>query len=117
VTAPEHSGLPLADYDHLPAAAVGQRIRSLTTDQLSRLLDYERGHADRPAVTQVMRARIAELEAGAAPSGGEHQGGPDRPEPPSAGSPARPQAAGPPSFPPPHGNPAQPGKPKADRRP
>lgn len=116
MTAPEHSELPLRDYDHLPAAAVGQRIRSLTPDQLGRLLDYERAHANRPAVTQVMRTRMAELDAGAAPSGGGGQDGPDRPEPSPAGSPAGPETAGPASFPPPHGNPAQPARPKADRQ-
>ena len=46
---------------------------------------------------------------------GEQQSGPDWPEPPSGGSPVRPETAGPAAHPPPHGNLAQPGKPKADR--
>lgn len=49
MTAHEHSSLPLRDYDHLPLSAVGQRIRSLTAQQLGELLDYERRHANRPA--------------------------------------------------------------------
>lgn len=116
MSVPEHSDLPLRDYDHLPAAAVSQRIRSLTADQLGTVLDYEQAHANRPAIVQAMRSRLAELADGAAPSGGTGQGGPDRPEPASAGSPVGPETAGPPSNPPPHGEPAQPARPKADRQ-
>lgn len=116
MTAPEHSSLPLPDYDHLPVSAVGQRIRTLTADQLGELLAYERAHANRPAVTQLMRTRQEELERGATPSGGGQQPGPDYPDPPSGGPAAGPQTAGPPSFPPPHGAPDQPARPKADRQ-
>jgi hypothetical protein len=116
MTAHEHSSLPLRDYDHLPLSAVGQRTRSLTAQQLGELLDYERGHANRPAVVQLMRDRLAELDAGAAPSGGSEQAGPDWPEPPSAGSAAGPRKTAPPAFPPPHGTPDQPARPKADRQ-
>jgi hypothetical protein len=115
-TDPAHSDLPLRDYDHLPASAVGQRIRSLTSDQLDQLLDYERAHADRPAVTQVMRTRLAELEDGAVPSSGGQQAGPDWPEPPAGRQAAGPETTGPPSSPPPHGEPAQPARPKANRQ-
>jgi hypothetical protein len=114
--APEHSSLPLRDYDHLPAAAVAQRIRSLTADELGQLLEYEQAHANRLAVTQVLRARMAELEAGAAPSGGGQQAGPEWPEPPAGGSPVGPQTAAPPVSPPPHGNPAQPARPKGNKQ-
>lgn len=116
MTAPEHSSLPLRDYDHLPTSAVAQRIRSLSAEELGQLLRYEREHADRLAVVQIIQARLAELEAGASPSGGSQQTGPDRPEPPSGGSPVTPATTGPPSFPPPHGTPDQPARPKADRQ-
>jgi hypothetical protein len=118
VAAPEHSELPLRDYDHLPVSAVAQRIRSLTSDELGQLLDYERAHAARPAVEQVMRTRLAELRAGAEPTGGRRQTGPDWPEPAAARRPpnSEPTAAGPPSFPPPHGTPDQPARPKADKQ-
>lgn len=118
MTAHEHSDLPLRDYDHLPVPAVAQRIRSLTGDQLGQLLDYERAHAGRPAVVQVMRARLAELRAGAEPAGGSQQAGPDWPRSAAAERPAdsAPAPGGPPSFPPPHGNPAQPAKPKANKQ-
>lgn len=77
MTAPEHDDLPLRDYDHLPLSAVAQRIRSLTVDQIGQLLDYEHAHAARPAVEQLMQVRRAELRAGAEPTGGREQTGPD----------------------------------------
>jgi len=118
VSAPEHNDLPLRDYDHLPLSAVAQRIRSLAADQVGQLLDYERAHAARPAVEQLMQVRRAELRAGAEPTGGREQTGPDWPEPAPERRPAdsEPTAAGPPSFPPPHGTPAQPAKPKANKQ-
>jgi len=110
VTSPEHDDLPLRDYDHLPLSAVAQRMRSLTADQIGQLLDYERAHAARPAVEQLMQVRRAELLAGAEPTGGREQTGPDWPESAAARRPADSgqTTAGPPSFPPPHGTPAQP---------
>ena len=118
MTAPQHNDLPLRDYDHLPLSAVAQRIRSLTADQIGQLLDYERAHAARPAVEQLMQVRQAELRAGAEPTGGREQTGPDWPEPAAERRPAdsAPTAEGPPSFPPPHGIPAQPAKPKANKQ-
>lgn len=118
MTGPEHSDLPLRDYDHLPVSAVAQRIRSLTGDELGQLLDYERAHAGRPAVVQTMQARLAELRDGAEPTAGRQQGGPDRPESAATQRPAdsAPTAEGPPAFPPPHGTPDQPAKPKADKQ-
>lgn len=116
MTAPAHDDLPLRDYDHLPVPAVGQRIRSLTADQVGTLLDYERAHADRPAVTRVLQARLGELREGAEPSGGAGQSGPDYPEAARGTSAAGPETSGPPAAPPPHGLPAQPARPKGDRQ-
>ena len=116
MTVPEHSSLPLRDYDHLPLSALGQRIRALTADEVSQLCDYEREHANRPAVMQIFQARLSELAAGEQPSGGRQQEGPEWPQPASAGSPVGPQTTAPPSFPPPHGTPDQPARPKADRQ-
>jgi hypothetical protein len=33
----------------LPTSSLQHRIRSLSADELERVLDYERGHADRPS--------------------------------------------------------------------
>lgn len=65
---------------------------------------------------QIFEARLAELAAGAAPSGGRAQDGPEWPEPARGGSPASPATAGPPVSPPPHGTPGQPAKPKGNRQ-
>jgi hypothetical protein len=116
LTGPDRGSLPLRDYDHLPAGALTQRIRSLSADELVVLLQYESAHANRPAVIQAMRARLNELDEGAEPSGGSEQSGPDWPEGSAPPPPARPETTGPPSFPPPHGEPAQPARPKANRQ-
>jgi hypothetical protein len=116
MTAPGHDSLPLRDYDHLPLAALGHRIRSLTGGQIRQLLRYEREHANRPAAVRIFQARLAELEAGQTPSPGGQQAGPEWPEPASAGPAAGPATTAPPSSPPPHGTPAQPARPKGNRQ-
>ena len=109
------STLPLPDYDHLPLGALGSRVRSLTAEEVEELLAYERAHADRLPVTEVLTARLEQLEAGAQPT----QGDPAalRPEQAEghAGSPVSPATSPQPSSPPPHGTPDQRGKPKGDR--
>lgn len=116
MTARDHRSLPLHDYDHLPLSSLAQRIRSLTADEINQLLAYEREHANRPAAIKIFQNRLAELAAGESPTAGRQQSGPDWPEPPARGSQVRPETAGPPVFPPPHGVPAQPAKPKGNRR-
>ena len=74
---PEPGELPLRDFDTMPVETVGQRIRPLTREEVRQLLDYEWAHACRPAVTQVILARLAELDAGAAGSGGSRPDGPE----------------------------------------
>jgi hypothetical protein len=116
VTVPDHKHLPLHDYDHLPLPSLAQRIRSLTAEEIEQLLAYERAHGNRRPAIEVMEHRLAELAAGAQPTPGGEQSGPDYPPPPHGDSPVRPQTAGPPASPPPHGVPAQPAKPKGDRQ-
>ncbi|MBO0784811.1 MAG: hypothetical protein J2P33_01935 [Actinobacteria bacterium] len=116
MTAPEHSSLPLRDYDHLPLPALGHRIRPLTADEIGQLLAYEREHANRPAAMQVFQARLDELAAGETPSQGRRQDGPEWPEPASGGPGPGPATTGPPAFPSPHGTPDQPARQKADRQ-
>ena len=70
VPAGSRNDLPLPDYDHLPLAALIQRIRSLDVEQLKALDAYEREHGNRLPVTEAFRVRLAELEAGAEPSAG-----------------------------------------------
>src|SRR5205085_6749767 len=68
--APVTADLPLPDYDDLTTQGIGHRIRQLDRSGVEVLLAYEATHANRPAVVLLMRTRLAELEAGAKPSGG-----------------------------------------------
>jgi hypothetical protein len=101
---------PVPDYDGLRVGEIGHRIRALTPQELAALLRYERQHADRAGVVQLIRARQAALDGGQPSPGGR---GPAAPEGTSEGSAATP---GPPLSPPPHGTPHQSGKPKGDHR-
>ncbi|MER8156396.1 hypothetical protein [Streptomyces sp. NPDC094472] len=107
-----HDDLPLADYDHLPLGSLRHRIRALTEERLRKLLEYERSHADRRPVVEVVTARLRQLERGATPSPGEPGAEPlpERRDPPRGGSPVTPQTAAEPSPPPRHGHPGHPGE-------
>ncbi|MET8244376.1 hypothetical protein ABZV31_08025 [Streptomyces sp. NPDC005202] len=109
------SSLPLPDYDHLPLGALESRVRSLTVEEVEELLAFERTHADRLPVTEVLTSRLEQLQSGAQPT----QGNPAalRPEQAGshAGSPVTPATSPQPFSPPPHGTPDQRGKPKGDR--
>ncbi|GGV81718.1 hypothetical protein [Streptomyces griseoloalbus] len=112
---PARNTLPLPDYDHLPLGGLESRVRSLSADEVEELLAYERSHADRVPVTELLTARLEQLRGGAEPTSGD----PDalRPEQGTgrAGSPVSPATSPQPFGPPPHGTPDQRGKPKGDR--
>lgn len=114
--ADDRDTLPLPDYDHLPLGALESRVRSLTVEQVEELLAYERTHADRLPVTEVLTARLEQLQAGAEPTRGDPAA--LRPEQGEsrAGSPVTPVTSPDPFGAPPHGTPDQRGKPKGDRR-
>jgi|SRR5215207_3259193 len=108
----EHAALPLPDFDHLPFSSLAARIRSLDAQQLEQLIGYERNHAERIAVLQVLEERLADLRSGAQPTSGD----------PNA---LRPEVAGPPNAdsrvgadpgpalnPPSHGDPTNPAQPR-----
>jgi hypothetical protein len=109
------STLPLPDYDHLPIGSLESRVRSLTAAEVEELLAYERTHADRLPVTELLTSRLEQLEAGAEPTSGDP--GALRPEQSQqhTGSPVSPATSPQPHSPPPHGTPDQRGKPKGDR--
>ncbi|MER5217314.1 hypothetical protein ABT063_44020 [Streptomyces sp. NPDC002838] len=113
---PGRNTLPLPDYDHLPIGGLESRVRSLNTEEVEELLAYERTHADRVPVTELLTARLEQLEAGAEPTSGDP--GALRPEQAEGhtGSPVSPATSPEPFSPPPHGTPDQRGKPKGDRR-
>ncbi|MFI7413375.1 hypothetical protein ACIBU0_32340 [Streptomyces sp. NPDC049627] len=112
---PARHTLPLPDYDHLPIGGLESRVRSLTAGEVEELLAYERSHADRLAVMEVLANRLEQLQAGAEPSSGDP--GALRPESSArqGGSPVSPATSPQPFSPPPHGTPDQRGKPKGDR--
>lgn len=69
--------LPLPDYDELPLGTLQHRVRSLDEPQLRQLMSYERQHANRTPVLEVMRARLEQLDAGAEPSPGSQDQTPE----------------------------------------
>ena len=96
--------LPLPDYDDLPTAGIESRSRTLDEPGVQTLLDYERAHADRPAVVLVLQHRLEQLQGGAEPTGGS----PGAPAPEAGHRADTPQASineGPPQNPPSHGVP------------
>lgn len=99
--------LPLPDYDGLPVGSLEARIRPLDSAGVRKLVEYEKAHADRPAVLQVLGRRAAELAAGAEPTSGSTDA--FQPEVQHRASPSGTAVTeGPPQNPPPHGDPTNP---------
>ncbi|MFC5906486.1 hypothetical protein [Streptacidiphilus monticola] len=105
--------LPLPDYDHLAVGELEHRIRALDAHALQDLVVHERGHGNRAAVLQLLGARLHQLGSGAQPTAGSSApvGHSDTPH----GSRVSPATSPEPRHAPPHGNPAQAGRPKANR--
>ena len=57
----EAAALPLPNYDELSIASLRARLRNLSADQLTVLIAYEKGHADRADVISMFERRIAKL--------------------------------------------------------
>lgn len=110
---PERDDLPLPDYDHLPDGAIESRVRTLEASGVEDLLAYERAHADRPHVVQVLEARLRALAEGAEPTRGTPGGEvPEAGEGVPGGSAAGPETEGPPLNPPSQGVPTNPAQPR-----
>lgn len=109
------SELPVSDYDRLSVGDLEHRVRSLPAASLEQLLTYEREHAARAPVLELLRSRLEQVETGSGLSpGGEP---PQSPSDHRRGSRVDPSTSGQPVHPPPHGEPGQPGRPKGDQRP
>ena len=105
--------LPIPDYDHLQVGGLTSRIRSLGAEDLQTLISYERAHAKRFQVVQIMENRLASLKAGAQPSGGDPAAvGADAPAPAAGGSKVSEATSGPAMNPPSHGDPTNPAQPR-----
>jgi len=109
----ERTDLPLPDYDHLAVGSLTSRIRTLDHADLSTLLAYEKAHANRLQVVTAMENRLAGLDDGAQPSGGDPTAtGADAPPAPAGGSKASEATSGPPINPPSQGDPTNPAQPR-----
>jgi hypothetical protein len=112
----EPAALPLPDYDHLTVGDLSHRIRSLDADALQTLLTYERDHADRLPVVQVLTTRLEEVRGGEPLSGGT-AAAPSHPSmaapAPDTGSVVTPATSGPAMNPPSHGVPTNPAQPRS----
>jgi hypothetical protein len=108
---PDHKGLPLPDYDHIPLATLPSRIHGLDASGLEELLAFEEAHGNRLPVKQVLQQRLEDVRGGAEPSGGLPE---DLPEKSSASgqSPVSPETAGPKINPPSQGVPTNPAQPR-----
>jgi hypothetical protein len=58
------AALPLPNYDELTIASLRARLRTLTPDQLTVLIDYEKAHANRADVITMFERRITKLALG-----------------------------------------------------
>lgn len=113
MTDPARSDLAIPDFDHLPVAGLGHRIRSLDADQLQKLVDFEEAHGNRLPALQVMRTRLAQLADGATPSGGDPAGPvPGASAAPDGDGKVQPDTQGPVQNPPSHGDPTNPAQPR-----
>ena len=108
------SELPIPDYDHLPLADLGHRVRTLDPDELEVLIGYERDHGARTPVLQVLQTRLEALRSGAEPSGGSPVApSPAAAPPPDGGSGVSPATTGPVINPPSQGVPTNPAQPRS----
>ena len=105
--------LPLADYDGLTVGAIESRIRTLDESGVRDLLDYERGHAARVQVVQILEQRLNSFSQGEAePSGGDPLAAAPEATLPDGSGLASPAREGPPQNPPSHGVPTNPSQPR-----
>jgi hypothetical protein len=63
VTTGQSGALPLANYDELSVASLRARLRNLSSEQLSQLIEYEKSHQGRAEVITMFERRVAKLAA------------------------------------------------------
>jgi hypothetical protein len=63
-TAAEAAALPLPNYDELTIASLRARLRNLTAEQLTELIEYEKEHANRADVITMFERRVTKLNLG-----------------------------------------------------
>lgn len=109
-----HDALPLPDYDNLPVGSIESRIRTLGEQDVRRLYDYEKAHADRVQVVQILENRLVALHSGdAEPTGGDPNAvAPETGATPTGSKKASPSQEGPAQNPPSQGVPTNPAQPR-----
>lgn len=107
-----HHELPLPDYDNLPVGSIESRARTLDADGVKALLEYEKAHANRVAVVQILEHRVKALDEGAEPSGGAPDAITPEADPTPTGSNQPPITDAPPQNPPSQGVPTNPAQPR-----
>jgi hypothetical protein len=60
----DSQALPVPNYDQLSVASLRARLRVLDAGQVQMLLDYEKAHESRPAVTTLFERRLTKLDEG-----------------------------------------------------
>lgn len=112
---PHHDQLPLPDYDHLPQGSIEPRVSTLDADGVAAVLAYERAHANRVQVVQILERRLEALREGSAqPTGGDPMAEtPELQDAPPTGSQVQPDTQGPPVNPPSQGVPTNPAQPRS----
>jgi len=88
--------LPIADFDQILVGHIPSRIASLDDAAVSTLIEYEKGHARRVQVVQLLEHRLEALKRGAEPSDTEAAPLPGSGEGVAGGSKVSPVTAGPP---------------------
>src|SRR5580692_3647949 len=63
-TTADAAALPLPNYDELTIASLRARLRNLTAEQLTVLIEYEKAHANREDVITMFERRITKLALG-----------------------------------------------------
>ena len=58
------SALPLANYDELTVASLRARLRNLSNDDLTQLMEYEKAHQNRPEVVKMFQNRLIKMTSG-----------------------------------------------------
>jgi hypothetical protein len=91
---PMDEQLPIPDYDHLPVGSLSHRIRALDAEGVAAILRYERAHADRLQVVEVLTRRLDAVRSGEAePSAGDPAGAQPEHAPPAEGGSSVPTAS------------------------
>ena len=64
----KQAALPVSDFEHLQAGSLAPRLASLDLEQVEQLIGYERNHAHRAQVLEVLIHRRRQLHDNSEPT-------------------------------------------------